>query len=60
VSTALFTSKFTAVYLYGVTPHDPGTMAAAVTVLFATALIAGYLPARTAAHIDPTTALRRE
>jgi predicted permease len=46
--------------LYGLTGSDPISMAAAVTVLIAAGLLAGYLPARRAARIDPLVALRYE
>jgi ABC-type lipoprotein release transport system permease subunit len=36
------------------------TIAAAVGVLLGAALIASYAPARAAARLDPTTALRQE
>jgi predicted permease len=44
----------------GVEPNDPATFAAVVAVLFATALIAAWLPARRAARVDPIRALRIE
>ncbi len=44
--------------LYGVTPRDTATFAAAVSVLIAIGGIAGWLPARRAARIDPAQVLR--
>jgi ABC-type antimicrobial peptide transport system permease subunit len=46
--------------LYDVTSTDPLTTAVAVTVLVAVAMVAGLLPARRAARIDPVAALRSE
>ena len=57
---ALFASTFAKAYLYGVTSRDPLTIAAATSVLLGAALIAAYAPARAAARLDPTSALRRE
>jgi ABC-type antimicrobial peptide transport system permease subunit len=57
---ALFASTFARAYLFGVTTSDPPTIAAATGVLVAAALIAAYAPARAAARLDPTSALRRE
>jgi ABC-type antimicrobial peptide transport system permease subunit len=44
--------------LYGISPLDPLTYAAAVIALALIALLAAYLPARRAARIDPMVALR--
>ena len=46
--------------LFGVTPADPGVFALAAAALGATALVAGWLPARRASRIDPMSALRHE
>jgi putative ABC transport system permease protein len=46
--------------IFGVTPHDPVTYAAAVGGVFAIALAACYFPARRAAAADPIVLLRSE
>jgi hypothetical protein len=47
-------------FLFGVSPLDPATYAAVALIIISTALLASYLPARRAASVDPTEALRIE
>jgi ABC-type antimicrobial peptide transport system permease subunit len=46
--------------LYGIKPMDQATILTATLILSSAALIAAFLPARRAAAINPTDALRLE
>jgi ABC-type antimicrobial peptide transport system permease subunit len=46
--------------LFGVKTTDAATISTAILVVCATALLAGYLPARRAIAVDPLVALRYE
>ncbi len=54
------TGRLVTSLLFGVAPTDGATMLTAVVVMVAVASIAGYLPARRAAGVDPLIALRCE
>ena len=57
---AWFSSKLVAALLYGIPPNDPLSIGAAVMVLGAIAMVAGYVPAVRASRLDPLRALRYE
>lgn len=45
-------------YLYQVSPFDPPTVALVLALLLLSSALAGYIPARRAASVDPIRALR--
>ena len=60
LAAALWLTRQVQSQLYGLTPTDPLTLAAAMLVLAVVAIGSGYLPARRATAIDPIVALRTE
>jgi predicted permease len=57
---ALLATRLLESQLYGVPSRDPLTFVVAPALLAAVALIACWLPARRASHVDPVVALRSE
>ena len=57
---SLVVARAASALLFGVKPGDPGTLAGAAAILAAVALMASYVPARHAARLEPTSALREE
>ena len=57
---ALVLSRVMAGYVYGIKATDPVTFTSASVLLVAVAMLATYIPARRATHVDPMAALRRE
>ncbi len=60
VAAAILGGRFVADLLYGIRPYDPVTLAGVSAVLAGVALLACYIPARRATHVNPLTALRNE
>jgi putative ABC transport system permease protein len=56
----LVASRLLTTFVFGVGPSNPTTTAAVAGLLTAVALTACYLPARRAASVDPSVALRSE
>ena len=57
---SLALTRLLSTLLFGISPRDPATLIAVGAILSAVALLACYIPARRAAGIDPTVALRYE
>jgi ABC-type antimicrobial peptide transport system permease subunit len=57
-ATAWWASTYVATPLFGLGPRDPVTFMVAIAVLAAAGALAGWLPARRAARIDPVQVLR--
>jgi predicted permease len=57
---ALCTGQAAASMLYGLKPRDPATLAGALGLLAAVAMLASFGPARRAARLEPTESLREE
>ncbi len=60
VALALACGKWLAVFLVGVSPYDSAMLTAAFAVIAGVVAAAAYGPARRAARVDPTTALRAD
>ena len=57
---AAATARLVSGILFGITPADPATFAAAGLTLLGAAAVAAYLPARKALRVNPSVALRYE
>jgi len=60
LAAAMATTRLVSALLFDLTPNDPTTIALATLLMIGVAALAGYLPARRAANVDPMIALRHE
>jgi putative ABC transport system permease protein len=60
LAVAVSSTRLLASFLYRLEPNDPTTLVTACVVLAVSVVVAGLLPARRAANLDPMTALREE
>ena len=60
VPASLAVTRLIESYLFNLAPNDPATIVGAVGVTFGVAALAAYLPARSAARVNPMVALRHE
>jgi predicted permease len=60
LASSLVLTRLMATFLYGTAPTDTLTLIVVCGVLVAVALVAGFVPARRAASIDPVVALRAD
>jgi putative ABC transport system permease protein len=57
---AWIASRWLSAFLYEVEANDPAVLLPTAALLFTAALVAGYLPARRAAQVDPLQTIRSE
>jgi predicted permease len=60
LAAAMATTRLVSTLLFDLTPNDPTTIALATLLMIGVAALAGYMPARRAANVDPMIALRQE
>ena len=59
-ATSLAVTRIIASLLFATEPRDPATFAGMILLLVALVVVAGYVPARRASHMDPMIALRND
>jgi hypothetical protein len=60
VPLSMWASKYVSTLLFGLTPRDPVMLTLTAAVLVTVSSVAGYLPARRAALVDPARALKQD